>query len=213
MGAFVPAGPKAKLAAKFFAIAVGDTADQAPPKMQSFLQTAITYFDLIKPDMNERLADELAHFVTMLSRTWKDDDLHLDDIRDNVLYREAGSLVTQDIPYPLWFVLACAFGAGHPKLAEIRDTLSTKWGCEIPLNTISYPFGNGSSREFELFGLGPEVKAPANPSTIHAASTSSNAAEDSATQATTNPVADTDLRLPKVLQHLLPSPHQHPSML
>ncbi|RFN53385.1 hypothetical protein FIE12Z_2210 [Fusarium flagelliforme] len=200
MEAFVPAGDEATLAARYFVVNVSQRADKAQPKMKQFLETAISYFDLIQPSMNEQLADELAHFVEILSVMWKDDDLHLDDACDNALYREACSLMTQNIPYPLWFVLASAFGPGHSALAEMRVALSKAWGSEIPSDRISYPTCDSSSREFELFGLDPKLEAAAShavtaipiiPSTVPAASTSSDATKDSATHdRTTDAIAD-----------------------
>ena len=78
-------------------------------------------------------------------------------------YREARSLMTQNIPYPLGFVLASAFGPGHSALAKMRDALSKAWGSEIPSNGIFYPSCNSSSREFELIGMGPKRNAAASP--------------------------------------------------
>ena len=91
MGAFDSAGPEATAAAKYFAFIVGKKADQAQPKMKEFLDTAVTYFDFIRPSMNKQLANELAHFVILLSTMWKDDDLRLDDARNNDVYRDARS--------------------------------------------------------------------------------------------------------------------------
>ena len=128
MGDFDPDGPEATAAAKYFAFIVGKKADQAQPKMKEFLGTAVTYFDFIRTSMNKQLADELSHFVTLLATMWEADGLHLDDARDNAVYRDAQLLSTQTIPYPLWFVLACALGPGRSALAEIRKDSSKAWG-------------------------------------------------------------------------------------
>jgi len=172
----------------------------AEPKMKVFLQTADKNFEAIRPKMHKQLADELAFFVVLLSKKWADKDLCLDDIRNNDLYREAGSSLTQNIPYPLWFVLVSVFGPGHSALAEIRDALSKAWGSQIPSNMISYPICNSSSREFELFGMDPKLEAAAShavtaipiiPSTDPVASTSSDTTKDSATHdRTTDAIAD-----------------------
>ncbi|RBR10231.1 uncharacterized protein FIESC28_09617 [Fusarium coffeatum] len=196
MGAFDLARPEATAAAKYFAFIVGKKADQAQPKMKEFLELVVTYFDFIRPSMIKQLANELAHFVTLLSTMWKDNDLHLDNARNNDVYHEARSLTTRNIPYPLWFVLACAFGPGHSALAEIRKALSKARDSEITSNGISYPSCNSSSREFELFGMDPKLNAAASPavktspivtSTIPVYLTSPNAAKDATAQAKTNP--------------------------
>jgi hypothetical protein len=123
MGAFVPYGREAKASARCFHSVMTKAAHVAEPKMKIFLQTAIKNFEAIRLKMDKQLANELAYFVSLLSKEWGDKDLGLDDIRNNALYREDNSLLTQNIPYPLWFVLASAFGPRHSGLAEVRDAI------------------------------------------------------------------------------------------
>ncbi|KAH7185194.1 uncharacterized protein B0J16DRAFT_384253 [Fusarium flagelliforme] len=207
MGAYVPYGGQAKSSARCFIKNITKAAHVAEPKMKVFLETALKNFEAIRVKMDGQLADELAYFVLLCSKEWGDKDLHLDDIRDNALYREAGSRLTQNIPYSLWFVLVSAFGPGHSALVEIRDALSKAWDSEIPTDTISYPACNSSSREFELFGIDPKLNAAASPavknspiitSTARVDLTSPNAAKESGNQATTNLVADASRKASQV---------------
>ncbi|KAJ4017893.1 hypothetical protein NW752_001801 [Fusarium irregulare] len=137
--------------------------------------------------MDKQLVNELAYFVSLLSKRWGDKDLGLDDIRNNA--------VTSHILYG--FVLVSVLGPGHSSLAEIRAALSKAWGSDIPPDEVFHPTCDSSAREFELFGADPKLIPTASPaattgsviaSTVPTTSTFSNAAKDiTAIEATTNP--------------------------
>jgi hypothetical protein len=112
---------------------------QHRPRIREFVHKTVSNLQLISRQFTGVLSDELCHTLTAFIKSW--DDQMLADVDNNPVYKDACRCVRDktDIKYPMWFVLATAFGPGHPRLGEIRAAISAKWAFDFPADAIAYP--------------------------------------------------------------------------
>ncbi|KAL2689159.1 hypothetical protein Neosp_003211 [[Neocosmospora] mangrovei] len=115
-------------------------------------QDIVRSFNIIKDNMDEPLASELAEFLPDAWRRWcQDPKVNL--ITQHSFYNQLRGTQghTKRLCYPQWFFLAAAFGASHPTLAPIREDMSALWGVSFPADQIFYPANVPAWRQEALF--------------------------------------------------------------